>query len=182
MLRGATAAAAAARTALDEGIGAGSTLARAGSEWSDASGGASGALWEVGLRALGQVIGDEQAPDAGTVVAAVRNWSAEVMRIGGAVPGDKTLVDVLAPFETALAAHVDAGLGLGEAWTRAVAAAEQAAKDTADLVPRIGRARPLAARSAGNPDAGATSLAIALRAVGPVINQTCAGNRERSSP
>jgi dihydroxyacetone kinase len=182
MLRGATAAAAAARTALDEGIGGGSTLVRAGGEWSDASGGASGALWEVGLRALGQVIGDEHAPDAGTVVAAVRNWSAEVMRVGGAVPGDKTLVDVLAPFETALAAHVDAGLGLGEAWTGAVIAAEQAAKDTADLVPRIGRARPLAARSAGNPDAGATSLAIVLRAVDPVINEACAGNRKGSSP
>jgi dihydroxyacetone kinase len=182
MLRGATAAAAAARTSLDEGFGAGSTLVRAGGDWSDASGGASGALWEVGLRALGQVIGDEQAPDAGTVVAAVRNCSAEVMRVGGAVPGDKTLVDVLAPFETALAAHVDAGLGLGEAWTGAVTAAEQAAKDTADLVPRVGRARPLAARSVGNPDAGATSLAIVLRAVDPVINKTCAGNRERSSP
>jgi dihydroxyacetone kinase len=192
MLRGSAAAAAAARTAIAEGAGAGTVLMRAGADWSDASGGASGALWEVGLRALGQVIGDEEAPDAGTVVAAVRNWSAEVMRVGGAVPGDKTLVDVLLPFETALAARVDAGLALGEAWTEAVIAAEQAAKATADLVPRIGRARPLAARSAGNPDAGATSLAIVLRAVDPVINaaagrpgqsnEACAGNRKRSSP
>ncbi len=182
MLRGAAAAATAARTAMAEGAGAGTVLLRAAGEWSDASGGASGALWEVGLRALGQVIGDEEAPDAGTVVAAVRHWSAEVRRIGGAVPGDKTLVDVLVPFETALASHVDAGVSFGEAWTEAVIAAEQAAKATAGLVPRIGRARPLAARSVGNPDAGATSLAIVLRAVDPVINETCAGNRKRRSP
>ena len=51
---------------------------------------------------------------------------------------------------------------------------EQAAAATADLVPRIGRARPLAARSVGHPDAGATSLALLLRAVDPVIRQSCA--------
>jgi dihydroxyacetone kinase len=128
------------------------------------------------------VIGDEEAPDAGTVVAAVRHWSAEIRRIGGAAPGDKTLVDVLVPFEMALASHVYAGLSLAEAWTEAVVAAEQAAKATADLVPRIGRARPLAARSVGNPDAGATSLAIVLRAVDPVINEAHTGNRNRRSP
>jgi dihydroxyacetone kinase len=174
MLRGATAAARAATAALAEEAGAGTLLKRAADEWADASGGASGALWGVGLGALGQVIGDAEPPDAETVAAAVEHWSAEVMRVGGAVPGDKTLVDVLVPFAATLKARVDGGLSLGEAWTEAVIAAEDVAKATADLAPRVGRARPLAARSVGHPDAGATSLALVLRAVEPVIRETCA--------
>jgi dihydroxyacetone kinase len=182
MRRGAHAAAAAAAAAAADGAGAGTVLARAAGEWADASGGASGALWGVGLRALGEVIGDEEAPAAGTVVAAVRHWGAEVMRAGGAAPGDKTLVDVLVPFAAALAARVDAGLPLGGAWAEAAAAADAAARATADLVPRVGRARPLAARSAGNPDAGAMSLALVLRAVAPVMHAACAGSQKRKSP
>ena len=182
MRRGAHAAAAAAAAAAAGGAGAGTVLTRAAGEWADASGGASGALWGVGLRALGEVIGDEEAPAAETVVAAVRHWGSEVMRAGGAAPGDKTLVDVLVPFAAVLAARVDAGLALGGAWAEAAVAADAAAKATAGLVPRVGRARPLAARSAGNPDAGATSLALVLRAVAPVMHAACAGSRKRKSP
>ena len=174
MLRGATAAARAAAVALAEEAGAGTVLERAADEWADASGGASGALWGVGLRAFGEVIGDAELPDAKTIAAAAEHWSAEVRRVGGAVPGDKTLVDVLVPFAATLRAGVDAGLWLGDAWTEAVIAAEAAVKATADLAPRVGRARPLAARSVGHPDAGATSLALVLRAVEPVIREACA--------
>jgi dihydroxyacetone kinase len=181
MRRGTRAAAAAAMIAAAEGAGAGTVLARAAGEWADASGGASGALWEVGLRALGAVIGDDNAPTAATLAAAVRHWSEEVRQVGGAAPGDKTLVDVLVPFAAALTAHVDAGLSLGEAWTEAVIAADQASRATADLVPKVGRARPLAARSAGHPDPGATSLALVLRAVEPVIGEACAGTRQGKS-
>lgn len=178
MRRGATAAAGAAAAALANGAGAGTVLITAAAEWSDASGGASGALWEVGLRALGEVIGDEQAPDARSVVAAVRHATAAIMRAGGAAPGDKTLVDVLVPFAEVLAARVGAGLSFAEAWTEASKAAEAAATATADLIPRIGRARPLAARSVGSPDAGATSLALVLRAVDPVVGDACPAKQE----
>lgn len=174
MQRGSAAAAATASALVDHGAGAGTALARAGAAWSDASGGASGALWEVGLCALGESIGDDILPSPETLVEAVGNWSAQVMRVGGAVPGDKTMVDALIPFGAALAARVAAGLAFGQAWDEAVTEAEQAAAATADLVPRIGRARPLAARSVGHPDAGATSLALVLRAVGPVLQQSCA--------
>ena len=174
MQRGSAAAAAATSALVDHGAGAGTALARAGAAWSDASGGASGALWEVGLCALGETIGDDILPSPETLVEAVGNWSAQVMRVGGAVPGDKTMVDALIPFGAALAARVAAGLAFDQAWDEAVTEAEQAAAATACLVPRIGRARPLAARSVGHPDAGATSLALVLRAIGPVLKQSCA--------
>jgi dihydroxyacetone kinase len=174
MRRGSAAAAATAAALAEQGAGAGTALGRAGAAWSDASGGASGALWEVGLCALGESLGDDAPPSPEILVAAVGNWSARVMRVGGAVPGDKTMVDALIPFGAALAARVAAGLAFDQAWDEAVTEAEQAAAATADLVPRIGRARPLAARSVGHPDAGATSLALVLRAVGPVLKQSCA--------
>ena len=174
MQRGSAAAAATTSALVDHGAGAGTALARAGAAWSDASGGASGALWEVGLCALGETIGDDILPSPETLVEAVGNWSAQVMRVGGAVPGDKTMVDALIPFGAALAARIAAGLAFDQAWDEAVTEAEQAAAATAGLVPRIGRARPLAARSVGHPDAGATSLALVLRAIGPVLKQSCA--------
>uniref|UniRef100_UPI0012F62235 DAK2 domain-containing protein n=1 Tax=Actinoalloteichus spitiensis TaxID=252394 RepID=UPI0012F62235 len=49
-------------------------------------------------------------------------------------------------------------------------AARRAAEATADLVPRMGRARPLAERSVGTPDAGAVSLALIVRAVRDVLS------------
>jgi dihydroxyacetone kinase len=44
--------------------------------------------------------------------------------------------------------------------------------DTAPLTPRLGRARPLAAKSIGHPDAGAVSLAIAARAVADFLEKS----------
>ena len=41
---------------------------------------------------------------------------------------------------------------------------------TATLSPRLGRARPLAERSVGTPDAGATSMALIIATVGKVLS------------
>jgi dihydroxyacetone kinase len=40
-----------------------------------------------------------------------------------------------------------------------------------DLVPKVGRARPLAEKSVGTPDPGAVSLAMCLVAVGEVLKE-----------
>ena len=44
-----------------------------------------------------------------------------------------------------------------------------AADATKNLRPRVGRARPLAEKSLGTPDAGAISMALCLRVVGEVL-------------
>jgi hypothetical protein len=59
-----------------------------------------------------------------------------------------------------------AGASLSQAWRAAADVAAKAAADTAPLTPRLGRARPLANRSVGHPDAGAISLAMVLRRIG----------------
>lgn len=166
MARGSAAAAAAARAASDAGAGAGSVLALAGDAWADRAGGTSGALWGVALRAWGQGLGDSAAPDAATVAQGAQAALAAIQRLGGAQPGDKTLVDALVPFVETLVAGVAAGQALAPAWAAAAEAATAAARATADLRPRLGRARPLAERSLGHPDAGAISLALAARVIG----------------
>ncbi|MFD7117684.1 DAK2 domain-containing protein [Streptomyces sp. NPDC059922] len=128
-----------------------------------------GALWGVLLHAVGDALGDTAAPTAGTVADGVSGASAAVRRLGGAETGDKTMVDVLVPFADTLAGAVADGAALTAAWDRAATAAEEAAKATAGLVPRVGRARPHAERSLGTPDAGAHSLALIVRAVHGVL-------------
>jgi len=73
------------------------------------------------------------------------------------------------PFSEALSGAVADGADLPAAWSAASDVAVAAAAATADLLPRMGRARPHAEKSLGTPDAGATSLGLVTRAVGLVV-------------
>ena len=168
MLRGATAAVAAAREVLALGAGAGTVLDRAGDAWSDRAGGTSGALWGSALAALGSAVTDDAAPTRASVARGVSAAKDAILEFGASV-GDKTMVDVLVPFSDVLGAAVERGADLPDAWTEAATAATGAAAATADLLPKMGRARPHAEKSLGTPDAGATSLALIVTAVGDVL-------------
>ena len=165
MERGLHAAAAAAADAVERGAGAGTVLNLAADAWADKAGGTSGALWGMALRAVGQSIGDVDRPSAETVAAGVAEAKRSIMDFGKAKEGDKTLVDVLAPFSDALTAAVHGGSSLHQAWGAATIIAEQSAEATANLLPLMGRARPHAEKSLGTPDAGAVSMALIVRAI-----------------
>ena len=166
MTRGSAAAAEAAAAAVAAGAGAASVLACAGDAWADRAGGTSGALWGLALRTWSGALSDDAALDAAAVARGAREALAAVMRLGRGRVGDKTLVDAFDPFVATLAAEVERGQPLGAAWTAAAAAATRAAEATAALAPKLGRARPHAARSVGHPDAGAVSLALCARVAG----------------
>lgn len=177
MERGVRAAVDAATDAVARGAGAATTLHFAADAWADKAGGTSGALWGMALRAVGDAIGDTKAPDAGAVATGVAGAAKAIMDFGKAKPGDKTLVDVLVPFRDALASGVGAGKSLAEAWAAAALTAEQAAEDTAQLLPLMGRARPHAEKSLGTPDAGAVSMALIIRAIHNTLTDTKATER-----
>ncbi len=166
MARGSRAAADAACRAAEAGAGAATILALAGDAWADRAGGTSGALWGAALRAWGVALTDAEALTAPRVAQGARAALAAITGMGGAQVGDKTLVDALVPFVETLEQGVGAGHALAEAWAAAAKAAQAAAAGTAQLVPRLGRARPLAEQSLGHPDAGAISLALCARVVG----------------
>lgn len=165
MQRGVHAALAAARQVAAGGAGAGTLLRAAGAAWAREAGGTSGALWGSALRAIGDAVGDQHVPDAPTLGAAVTAGCARVQERGGAVVGDKTMVDALVPFAHVLDAELASGATPLAALGRAAAAARDAAAATAELLPRLGRARPHAERSVGTPDPGAQSLALVVNAV-----------------
>lgn len=165
MQRGANAAVRAAQEAVEAGAGAGTTLRSAGEAWAGRGGGTSGALWGTGLRAAGDELGDQAPPDAAGVVAGVTVAAEAVAGLGKAGVGDKTMVDAMAPFTEELRRRVADGDDLAVAWSGAARAATDAAQATAELLPRIGRARPHAQKSVGTPDPGAVSFALVVTAV-----------------
>ncbi|QIG39610.1 dihydroxyacetone kinase family protein [Microbacterium sp. 4R-513] len=169
MQRGSHAALDAGRAAAEAGAGAGTTLARAADAWSDRAGGTSGALWGVILSSLAGALGDEGRPSRTAVASGVAGGRAAVMAYGKAEVGDKTMVDALVPFSSELSQQIDAGARLVDAWRVAADAATRAAGATADLLPRMGRARTHGQNSVGTPDPGAFSLALIVTAVGDVL-------------
>lgn len=164
MLKGATFALTAAQEALAQGAGAGTVLTTAGDAWAEKAGGTSGVLWGSGIRAMGETIGDQDAPSETTIIAAAEAYADRILQLGKAEIGDKTLVDALLPFVRSL--RENEARGLPGAWRAAAGVATEAAEATKDLLPKKGRSRPLAEKSLGTPDPGAISLAAILTALG----------------
>lgn len=170
MVRGTVAASEAARAAATAG-GPQTVLVQAGDAWAAKAGGTSGVLWGAALVAVGRRLGDDGSPTPEAVAEAVRAGYDAIVRLGGAEPGDKTMLDALLPFSDVLSRSVAEGRPLWPSWHAAAQVAHEAALATAGLRPKVGRARPLAERSLGTPDAGATSMAMCLQALGRVLKE-----------
>jgi dihydroxyacetone kinase len=167
MVRGSAAALESASAVLAAGAGAGSVLIAGGDAWADKAGGTSGVLWGAGLRAFGERLGDAEAPTPDVLAQSVRAFADRLSELGKAEIGDKTMMDALLPFASSLDERIAAGSDADRAWAAAAQDATEAAAATAGLRPLKGRARPLAEKSLGTPDPGATSLAMVFAAVGP---------------
>ncbi|MFI6279244.1 dihydroxyacetone kinase subunit DhaL [Streptomyces sp. NPDC050988] len=133
----------------------GAVLMLAGRQLISTVGGASGPLYGTLLRRTGKALGDAAEVDEQGLADALRTGVDAVMQLGGAAPGDKTMIDALVP-------AVDA---LGESFAAARAAAEEGALSTTPLQARKGRASYLGERSIGHQDPGATSSALLIAAL-----------------
>ncbi|MBK1657356.1 dihydroxyacetone kinase family protein [Paracraurococcus ruber] len=91
---------------------------------------------------------------------------AAIAELGGAQPGDRTMLDALHPAARRLGEAVAESRPLAEAWREAVAAARQGAEATAGMRPRLGRASYLGERAMGVPDAGAVAALTWMEALG----------------
>ena len=169
MVKGSAAAVEAAEQAVAGDVAPAGVLIAAADAWAARAGGTSGVLWGALLSGIAGAFDEGAAPTAEQVGAGVTAGYDALVRLGGAERGDKTMLDCLGPFAEALAERLGAGEDLAAAWTSAAEVAVEAGEATADMVPRVGRARPLAERSMGTPDAGATSTGMCLTAVGRVL-------------
>ncbi|MFC8140993.1 dihydroxyacetone kinase subunit DhaL [Streptomyces paradoxus] len=130
----------------------GAVLTLAGRQLISTVGGASGPLYGTLLRRTGKALGDAGEVSAEQLAEALRAGVDAVMTLGGAAPGDKTMIDALVP-------AVDA---LGDSFTAARTAAEEGAVATTPLQARKGRASYVGERSIGHQDPGATSSALLI--------------------
>ncbi|MFD4977594.1 dihydroxyacetone kinase subunit DhaL [Streptomyces sp. NPDC058424] len=133
----------------------GAILVLAGRQLISTVGGASGPLYGTLLRRTGKALGDAAEVSEKQLAGALRAGVDGVMTLGGAAPGDKTMIDALVP-------AVDA---LGDGFAAARTAAEAGAEATTPLLARKGRASYLGERSIGHQDPGATSSALLIAAL-----------------
>jgi dihydroxyacetone kinase-like protein len=152
----------------DAGIAA--TLKSAGTTLVSTVGGASGPLYGTFFLQMASATTGKSELALCDWIAAFDAGVEGVIRRGKAAPGDKTMVDCLAPAVQALKAAAAEGAGWGTALRRAEEAGRHGMEATVPLVARKGRASYLGERSAGHQDPGATSshllLVAAVEALG----------------
>ena len=132
-------------------------------------GGTSGPLYAVLLLRAASAL--PATPSAADWAAAFQAGVAGVREVGGAGPGDRTMVDALLPAATTFADQVAAGVSGPEALDAAVAAAAAGAAGTSSVRARLGRSSYLGDRVLGHPDPGARAVADWLGAVAAVVRK-----------
>nr|WP_237527493.1 MULTISPECIES: dihydroxyacetone kinase subunit DhaL [unclassified Streptomyces] len=153
----------------------GAVLMLAGRQLISTVGGASGPLYGTLLRRTGKDLGDAPEVDPARFAQALRTGVDAVAALGGAAPGDKTMLDALVPGIDAL----DNSPGSFGSFGAAREAALQGALATTPLQARKGRASYLGERSIGHQDPGATSSALLFAALAETADGI-RGSREGS--
>lgn len=160
LLRGFTAVRAALSAEAQAEATPGAVLQLAGRTLISTVGGASGPLYGTLLRRTGKELGEAAEVSDEVLREALYAGVGAVAQLGGAAPGDKTMLDALVPGVTALSTSYRA----------AADAAEHGALATVPLRARKGRASYLGERSIGHQDPGATSSALLLVALADVVD------------
>ena len=125
-------------------------------------GGSSGPLYGVLFLRCGNVLENSERTGLDQWAAALDQGCRAISELGGAKPGDRTMLDALDPFVESL--KVVAGKWSCEVLLTAVEAAERGAEATAQMKPHLGRSSYLGDRVLGHPDPGAKAVAVWLRA------------------
>ena len=128
------------------------------------AGGTSGPLFGVWFREFARASADAGGLDRGGLARAVSGGLAAVQGLGHAQPGDKTMVDAIAPAADALARAGAETREPADDLADAAAAARAGAEETAGLIARRGRASYVGEVSRGVCDPGAVAVAMFFEA------------------
>jgi len=133
-------------------------------------GGSSGPLYGVLFLRAGNVMENSGRAGLPRWTEALEEGSRAISELGGAKPGDRTMMDALYPFVACLKSS---GASFSrQALRAAVDEAKRGADATAQMKPRLGRSSYLQDRVLGHPDPGAIAVVIWLRAVTAVLAGT----------
>jgi dihydroxyacetone kinase-like protein len=128
-------------------------------------GGSMGPLYGTFFTDMAEVLDNTDKLDAPHFAGMLKAGLAAVQGLGEAKPGDKTLVDVLAPAGDGFDAAQAEGKTFAESLLAMKAAAEAGLEATRGMVAKVGRASRLGERSRGTLDAGAASCSMILSAL-----------------
>lgn len=134
------------------------------------SGGAAGAVFGTVFRSGSKALAGKQTLDAVSLGEFLTEGCAAAAKRGGAKPGQKTMLDALAP--AAKAAKSAASNGLVAALEGAHAGAVDGLEKTRDMVATTGKARSLGERSIGHIDPGALSISLIIEAMRDFAQKT----------
>ncbi|CAH2461769.1 MULTISPECIES: dihydroxyacetone kinase subunit DhaK [Bacillus] len=129
-------------------------------------GGASGPIWGGAFRAASKAAGEKCELTAKEFAEMLQAALQGIQSIGersfgrGAVVGDKTLVDALAPCVDSWLNSASNESDMKTAFEKGAEAAVKGAEYTKEIVARMGRAGTVGERSLGYPDAGAHALGV----------------------
>ena len=128
-------------------------------------GGTSGPLFGMFYRDLAKAAGDGEVPDLAALAEALAAGQAVIQKYGEAEVGDRTMVDAIAPAVAALREAAGSGADAVHALGAAEKAAIDAAKGTAELTARRGRASYVGDSAKGVMDPGACAMALVIGAL-----------------
>ncbi|MFC5755705.1 dihydroxyacetone kinase family protein [Rhizobium sp. GCM10022189] len=128
--------------------------------------GSSGPFYATALMRASRHLAGIAAPTSADMAQAFSAAVEAVSDLGGARPGDRTMIDALRPAADAFIASLGEGQASREAWQKAVAAGIAGADATKAMRPRLGRASYLGERALGHPDGGAVAVTVWLKAIG----------------
>jgi len=167
MQRGLAAAATTVNESETDSIG--ELLKSVGMSLVSAMGGTSGPLVGTLFLRMGTSIGDVAEVDVAGWAAGMRTGAEGIMALGGAAPGDKTMLDSLLPAIETLEEKSDETAV--DAVGAATATAVEAAAATSDLAARRGRASYVGGGGTGHVDPGAVGMSIMFAALEAALTE-----------
>lgn len=138
-------------------------LRESGTAFLGATGGAIGVVMGKMLMAGGKALQGVEEIGAPEFRLLLISMETSVATTGKVKPGDRTILDAIHGAAAAATSSDSSAKNLDAVVDLSASAAEEAARSTADMLCRVGRASRLGNRVLGHPDPGATSFAILLR-------------------
>jgi dihydroxyacetone kinase len=127
--------------------------------------GSSGPFYATALLRAAKILQGILDPSTREWAQAFDSAVISVSELGGARPGDRTMIDALRPAADTFLKAVDGNAEGMVAWLAALDAAIRGMEETTTMSPRLGRASYLGARAIGVPDAGASAVVVWMKAI-----------------
>ena len=129
-------------------------------------GGVAGPIFGSLFSEMGRTISsDMESVDIMTLSSMFSAALEKIMKLGGAKPGEKTMVDAFYPAVKSLEDSAASGISIKEALGRMTEAAKKGAQSTKDMISLKGKSSYSGERSLGYEDAGANTVYFMIKAI-----------------